>query len=182
MGCIFLIFKIWIWPPGSGATGLQVVSCRLKMKKKIKSVRSQIINGEITFEEAVKKYSDDVETRNNNGLILNSDTNDSKFDLTLIGPELYSRVNNLKVGEITEPFYEEIRGGEKMHKIILLKSKDETHIANFVKDYEKIQQLTLQKRQEEAVDKWVKSKIGDTYIKIGNDFKECEFTNNWKKE
>ena len=151
-------------------------------KKELSKIRSQILSGDITFEEAVTKYSDDIETKNNNGLILNPETNDSRFDLTLMGPELYSKVNNLKTGEITETFYEEVRGGEKMHKIILLKSKDETHKANFVKDYEKIQQLTLQKKQEEAIEKWVKNKIGDTYIKIGKDFKKCEFTNNWNKE
>ena len=151
-------------------------------KKELTKIRSQILSGEITFEDAVTKYSDDIETKNNRGLILNPETNDSKFDLTLMGPELYSKVNNLKTGEITETFYEEVRGGEKMHKIILLKSKDETHKANFVKDYEKIQQLTLQKKQEEAIEKWVKNKIGDTYIKIGNNFKKCEFKNNWKKQ
>ncbi|WP_372746322.1 peptidylprolyl isomerase [Lutibacter sp.] len=151
-------------------------------KTEIEKIRNQILNGEITFEEAVVNFSDDTETKNNKGLILNPESNDTKFDLTLMGPDLYGKINNLKMGEMTQPFYEEVRGGEKMFKIILLKSKDETHKADFVKDYEKIQQLTLQKRQEEAVDKWVKSKIGDTYIKIGKDFKECEFTNNWKKE
>jgi peptidyl-prolyl cis-trans isomerase SurA len=151
-------------------------------KTELAKIRNQILNGEITFEEAVLKYSDDVETKNNQGLILNPESNDTKFDLTLMGPDLYAKVNNLKTGEITEPFYEEVRGGEKMHKIILLKSKNDTHKADFVKDYEKIQQLTLQKKQEEAIEKWVKNKIGDTYIKIGNDFKKCEFKNNWKKD
>ena len=151
-------------------------------KEELAAVRYKIIKGEMTFEEAVKKYSEDPETKNNNGMILNSDTNDTKFDLTLMGPELYGRVNNLKVGDITEPFFEEIRGGEKMHKIILMKSKDETHKADFVKDYEKIQRLTLQKKQEETIEKWVEGKIGDTYIKIGDDFKACPFEKNWKKD
>jgi peptidyl-prolyl cis-trans isomerase SurA len=150
-------------------------------KAELAKIRSQILKGDLTFEDAVSKYSDDVETKNNKGLILNPESNDTKFDLTLMGPDLYGKVNNLKTGEITEPFYEEIRGGEKMHKIILLKSKNETHKADFVQDYEKIQQLTLQKKQEEAIEKWVKEKIGDTYIKIGKDFKMCEFKNNWKK-
>ena len=151
-------------------------------KAELEKIRNEIISGKISFEDAVVNYSEDVETKNNKGLILNPESNDTKFDLTLMGPELYAKVNNLKTGEITEPFYEEIRGGEKMHKIILLKSKNDTHKADFVKDYEKIQQLTLQKRQEEAIEKWVENKIGDTYIKIGNDYKKCEFKNNWKKD
>ena len=151
-------------------------------KEELIKIREDILNGTITFEEAVVKYSDDEDTKNNKGLILNPNTNDTRFDLTLMGPDLYARVNNLKAGEITEPFYEEVRGGEKMHKILLLKSKDDTHTANFTKDYEKIQQLALQKKQEETVEKWAKDKIIDTYIKINNDFKKCNFNNNWKKE
>tara|TARA_R110001583_G_scaffold17310_14_gene70211 strand:- start:2402 stop:3826 length:1425 start_codon:yes stop_codon:yes gene_type:complete len=151
-------------------------------KAELSKVRDQVLNGEITFEEAVLKYSDDIETKSNQGLILNPQTNDTRFDLTRMDPSLYSKVSSLKAGEITEPFFDEIRGGAKMHKLILLKSKEETHIANFINDYEKIQQLTLQKKQEETVDKWAVDKIEDTYIKINKDFKKCTFKNNWKKD
>ena len=151
-------------------------------KAELAKIREQILTGEITFEDAVLKYSDDVDTKNNEGLILNPQTNDTRFDLTRMDPNLYSKVSSLKAGEITEPFYDEVRGGAKMFKIILLKSKNETHTANFTQDYEKIQQLTLQKKQEETIDKWAKDKIEDTYIKINKDFKNCEFKNNWKKE
>ena len=81
------------------------------------------MNGEITFEEAVIKYSDDKETRMNRGLILNPESNDTKFDLTRMDPQLYNRVSSLKKGEITEPFYEEIRGGDKMFKMIMVNDK-----------------------------------------------------------
>lgn len=151
-------------------------------KDELERIRTAILNGDITFEDAVAKYSEDKETKNNKGLILNPQTNDTRFNLTRMDPTLYGRVSNLEGGEITEPYYDEIRGGEKMHKIILLKSKEEAHTASFTKDYEKIQQLTLQKKQEETIDKWSKDKIQDTYIKINKDFKKCEFKNNWKKE
>ncbi len=151
-------------------------------KDELEAIRSQILQGEISFEDAVKKYSDDIETRNNNGLILNPQTNDTHFDLTRMPPSLYNRINNLKSGEITEVYFEQERGEAKTHRIIIMKSKEEAHTANFIKDYEKIQQLTLQKKKEEIVDKWVKDKIDDTYIKINIDFKKCVFKNNWKKE
>ncbi|WP_298366481.1 peptidylprolyl isomerase [uncultured Lutibacter sp.] len=151
-------------------------------KDELARIKKEILDGDITFEEAVVKYSDDIETKNSQGLILNPQTNDTRFDLTRMDPNLYKRVSSLKAGEITEPFFDEIRGESKMHKIILLKSKTETHTANFTQDYEKIQQLTLQKKQEETIDKWAKDKIEDTYIKINKDFKNCEFKNNWKKK
>jgi peptidyl-prolyl cis-trans isomerase SurA len=150
--------------------------------EELAGVRSNILSGEMTFEEAVLMYSEDTETKSNGGLIINPASNDSKFDLTLMDPRMYGGVSNLKAGEITEPFLEQPRGEAKMFKIILLKSKVEGHVADFTSDYEKIQQLTLQKKQDESIEAWVKEKISDTYIKINEEFKSCGFENNWKKE
>ena len=147
----------------------------------LKKVREQILSGEITFEDAVVKHSDDKDTRMNGGVILNPESNDTKFDLTRMDPQLYNRVSSLKPTEITEPFYEEVRGGDKMFKMIIVKNKIEAHTADFSKDYEKIQQLTLQKKKEETVEKWAKEKLLDTYIKINSDYKKCDFQKNWKK-
>ncbi|MDV7188431.1 peptidylprolyl isomerase [Lutibacter sp. TH_r2] len=153
-----------------------------KSLEELAKIRTQILNNEISFEDAVAKYSEDKDTKNNKGLLLNSQTNDTHFDLTRMDPNLFNKVSSLKQGEITEPFYEDVRGGEKMHKIILVKSKVDGHKAEFTKDYEKIQQLTLQKKQEETVEKWSKDKINDTYIKINKDYKKCTFDKNWKKD
>lgn len=157
----------------------------LEMKKTeqlLDSVRTKILNGDMTFEEAVMQYSDDKETKANKGLILNPETNDSHFDLTRMDPQLYNRVSSLKTDEITAPFYEEVRGAEKMFKLLKVNEKVEAHTANFNQDYEKIQKLTLQKKQEETVEKWSKEKLLDTYIKLDGSFKSCDFKNNWKKE
>lgn len=153
-----------------------------KVASDLATIREKIVNGELKFENAVLEYTDEKETKMNKGLILNPQTNDTHFDLTLMDPQLYKRVNNLNAGEITEPFYEEKKGGEKMFKIILLKSKVDAHTAEFVKDYEKIQKLTLQKKQEETIESWAKEKIIETYIKINGNNSQCEFKNNWKKE
>ncbi len=61
----------------------QIKSEELKASlNELEKVRSDILNGKITFEEAVEKYSEDKETKNNKGLILNPQTNDTRFDLT----------------------------------------------------------------------------------------------------
>ena len=151
-------------------------------KKELEDVRNDILSGKITFEAAVLKYSDDAATKNNKGLIINPQTSDTKFDLTRMDPSLYGRVSNLKTGEITQPFYDEVPGESKVYKIILMKNREEAHTADFTKDYEKIQQLALQKKQDETIDKWAADKIKDTYIKINAQYKKCKFKNNWTKE
>ena len=38
------------------------------------------------------------------------------------------------------------------------------------------------KEEIETIEKWAKDKIKDTYIKLGEENKKCEFKRNWKKE
>ncbi len=153
----------------------------LEAKETLKKLVKEIRNKTITFEDAVKDYSEEKATKNNKGVIVNPVTGDSHFELTRMDPSLYARVSELKEGELTAPFYDETREGEKMFKIILLKSKTAAHTADYVTDYVKVQTLALQKKKEEAVDKWAKEKIVDTYIKINESHKDCNFDKNWKK-
>ena len=123
-------------------------------EKKVSDIIKEINSGTITFEEAVKKYSQDKDTKNNAGLIINGQTGESKFDLTRMDPALYARVNDLKQGSMTPAFYDETRGGEKMYKFFYMRERTETHTADLVKDYEKIQNLALRKKKEETITKW----------------------------
>lgn len=154
----------------------------IEIKKKAEKIISEIKEGKISFNDAVKKYSNDTNTKNSGGLIINPSTGESKFDLTRMDPAFYARVSDLKKGEMTDSFYDEERSGDKMFKFILMKDRTDTHTADIVEDYVKIQQLALQKKKEETITKWSKEKIKDTYIKIGNAHNKCGFSRNWKKE
>ena len=153
-----------------------------EIKGKAEKIILEIREGKLTFNDAVKKYSNDDDSKNNGGLIINPSTGESKFDLTRMDPAFYARVSDLKKGEMTEPFYDEERSGSKMFKFILMKDRTDTHIADIIEDYVKIQQLALQKKKEETIIKWSKEKIKNTYIKIGETHNKCTFDKNWKKE
>ena len=151
-------------------------------KEKLEKIKTDIDSGVITFDEAVKKYSQDKDTKNNGGLIVNPYSGESTFDLTRMDPALYARVNNLQKGEMSDVFYDEERGGKKMYKVMIMKDRTNTHIADMVDDYVKVQSLALQKKKQETIAKWSREKIGDTYIKISNEFQKCTFEKNWTKE
>lgn len=151
-------------------------------KDKAEEVKKEILEGKITFEEAVKKYSQDDETKNNRGILVNPYTNESKFDLTRMDPDLYARVAELKKNEITDVFFDQDGSGVKLFKFILMKERTDTHIADLVQDYVKIQELALAKKKEEVVTNWSKEKIKDTYIKLSEIHTKCTFERNWKKE
>ena len=151
-------------------------------EEKITQIRDSILADELTFEKAVLKYSQDKGTRQNKGIIINPQTNDSNFELTRMDPSLYGRVSSLKVGDITDPFYDETREGLKMFKLILLREKNEAHKADFTRDYVKIQQMTLQKKQEDAMEKWYNDHVVETFVKINESNKSCDYKYLWGQE
>ncbi len=151
-------------------------------KEEIEKILADIKEGKITFEEAVKKYSEDEETKNSAGIIMNPYTQEPTFELTRMPPDLFARISELKQGELCDVYYDETREGEKMYKVILLKEKTDTHKADLVEDYVRMQQFALAKKKEEEITKWTKEKIQETYLKLSNDYKKCTFKKDWKKE
>lgn len=153
-----------------------------RAKDSLTKYRDQILRLDITFEDAVLKYSQDKDTRLSGGVIMNPESGDTHFDLTRMDPDLYSKVSSLKEGEISEVFMDQTRQGKKMYKILLLKSKTEAHTADLGEDYVKIMELALQKKKTESIEKWSEEKIGDTYININKTYLSCDFKSNWAKK
>ena len=153
-----------------------------KVRDSLTKYREEILKMEISFDEAVLKYSEDKETRLNKGVLMNPVSGDTHFELTRMDPELYSKVSSLKEGELSPVFLDETRQGLKMFKILLLKSKTESHEADLAKDYEKIMDLALQKKKTESIEKWSNEKIKDTYVKINDAYLSCEFKSDWSKK
>ena len=154
----------------------------LEAKNKVDSIRTQIIAGNITFKDAAKKFSDEKETRNNGGQLYNPVTQDTRFELTKMDPLLYTQVRELKDDEISYPLIDEDNRGNKRYKILRVTNRYEEHIADFAQDYIKIKALALKEKQLKAIKDWMDEKIEDTYVKVSNENKVCEFENEWIKQ
>tara|TARA_B100001093_G_scaffold70974_3_gene61603 strand:- start:31345 stop:32715 length:1371 start_codon:yes stop_codon:yes gene_type:complete len=153
----------------------------LEAKKKIDIVRKRIVDGELTFEEAAKSSSDEIETRNNGGVLINPTTGDTRFELTKMDPVLYSQAQKLKDNEVSAPLLEEDNRGIKKYKIIKVSNRFDEHIADFSQDYIKIKELALKEKQLNKIKNWMIEKIDETYINVNQDNKDCNFTNKWVK-
>ena len=150
-------------------------------KEKIEGIREEIVSGEITFDAAARKYSDEKETRGDGGQLINPKSGDTRFELTDVDPLIYEKVNNLEEDEVSLVLMDQNRTGQKFFKIITLTQRYPEHIADYSKDYTKIKELALREKQFEAIEKWQNEKIKETYIKINGDYKDCEFNSNWLK-
>ncbi len=151
-------------------------------KEKINLIRKRIMDKEISFADAARTMSDQKETRANGGVLINPNTQDTRFELTKMDPALYSEVSNLKDNEISLPILDETPSGKKQYKIITVTNRINEHTADYAQDYVKIKDLALKEKQIKAIGKWFDEKIKETYIKIVGEYRDCDFTNNWLKK
>ena len=154
----------------------------VEAKRTIDLIRKRIVDGELTFEEAAKSLSDEQETKNNGGVLINPTTGDTRFELTKMDPVLYSQAQKLKDNEISNSLLEEDRRGVKKYKIIKVSNRFDEHIADYSQDYIKIKDLALKEKQLKKIQSWMVEKIDETYININKDNKDCNFTNKWVKK
>ena len=151
-------------------------------KKTLDTIRKRVLEEEITFTDAAFNYSNEKETRNSGGVLLNPVTGDTRFELTKMDPTLYNQVSKLNEGEISLPLLDEDRSGLKKYKIIKITNRFDEHVADYSQDYIRIKELALKDKQLKAIEKWTLEKIEDTYVSISGDYRDCEFTNNWSKK
>ncbi len=151
-------------------------------KVKINEIRQKIVNKELTFEEAARNFSDEKETREDGGQLINPETLSTKFELTRMEPIMYSQVANLKQDEVSFPIVDENALGKKTFKIYRITNRIDEHTADFVKDYPRIQELALKQKQLEAIRKWINEAIEKTFISVKGEYRNCKFENNWLKK
>ncbi|MRH98968.1 peptidylprolyl isomerase [Kriegella sp. EG-1] len=153
-----------------------------KAKAELDTIRKHIIEGKYSFAVAARNFSDEKETKFDGGLLRNPQDFSSRFELTKMDPTLYNQVRNLKDNDVSYPILEnDPRGGASKYKLLQVTNRYDEHVADFSKDYMKIQQLAKTEKQYEAIKKWMDEHIEDTYISVNGSSRECEFENNWLK-
>lgn len=145
-------------------------------------IREKILAGEISFADAARSESDEKETKANGGLLINPQTQDSRFELTRMDPTLYGQIVNLANGEVSLPIPDQSPSGLKRYKLLTITNRYEEHVADYSKDFIKIKAMALQEKQLKEIKKWFELKLPDTYISIDDDYKNCKFENNWLKK
>ncbi|MDG1333390.1 MAG: peptidylprolyl isomerase [Crocinitomicaceae bacterium] len=140
---------------------------------------------EITWEQAVVKYSNDEFTKLNKGIITNPTTGDQQWDaenLNQIDQQIYLLTQNMKVGDFSQPnLYSNVMERKQGVRIVRLMKRTAPHRANLDQDYTLIQSAAENEKKRTIINDWVTDKIGSTYIRINEPFLDCTFANPWMK-
>ena len=148
-------------------------------KLSLDTIAGLINSKKMTFEDAVKKYSEDP-SRNNGGLLINPATGESRFEAAQMDPKIFFVIDKLKQGDLSAPVLYKSDRGKEEYRLYFLKERTVPHKANIDTDYAKIQEMALEKKRMKAVDGWVKEKARKTSIKIMPAYtKMCKFQHDW---
>jgi peptidyl-prolyl cis-trans isomerase SurA len=151
---------------------------------KLDSLANLIRKDSITFKDAALRFSSHKDSRINGGKFVSTDPSerDTWFTLEELNPEMYVKVRDLKVGEISDPFRTTDENGNTVFRIVRLDNEIPAHRANLKDDYENLYTAALMNKRTKTYDDWIRKKIEVTYIKISDEFKSCDFlSKGWLK-
>ena len=142
-----------------------------------KAIRAQFTE-KWTFEDAVVFYSDDKDSRSNRGLMTNHpdrQTTTSRFRMQDLPQDVARVVDTMKVGEISKAFKMINEKGKTVCAFVKLKSRTEGHKATITEDFQVMKNVVLNKLREEKIHNWVVGKIKATYVRLNDNYRDCDF-------
>lgn len=148
-----------------------------KTKLRLDSLVADIKDGKITFELAAFHVSDDKDTRNNQGVMVNNANGErtSRFQMKDLPTEVARQVEKLKPGEISEVFEMTNDKGKKVCAVIKLTNRIDQHRAVITEDYQVLKNVVLNKERQKVIHDWIVNKIKNTYVRMEDQYKNCNF-------
>ena len=150
---------------------------------RLDSVRNDIMSGKQTFDQMAFYISQDKESRNNNGNMLNEKTHSSRFEMADLPAEVGKKVYSMKAGDISEPF---VMVNPKTRReqvaIVKLVKRIDGHKADLAEDYMIIKEMCEGEAKGKIIDDWVAQKQKSVYVYIEEGWRNCDFKYDWLKK
>ncbi len=147
-------------------------------KEKLDSIRTQLINGSLTFGAAVSKYSEDDNSKFTGGRIPARDGS-SFVTIDQLDKDLVVMLKDLKVGEFSKATEFSDDRGKKGVRIVEILSKTEPHRENLKDDYDKVAQRALEDKKNDALERWFSKHIPTFYVNVASEYQSCPEMHKW---
>ncbi len=153
-----------------------------KALDKLDTVRSLLVTGKITFQEAVGKYATDEMSSRTGGMITDPQTGSSLLEVDKLDPVLALMVDSMKPGAFSKPQIFTRGPEDKSTRIVYMKSKIDPHKANLTDDYSRIQDAALQQKKSQKMESWLAEKAPTYYVKIAPEYQSCPQLEVWSEQ
>lgn len=146
---------------------------------RLDSISQDIKDEKFTFDVGAREISDDKDTRNNHGLMVNTKESTgertTRFEMGELPGEISRIVNGMEIGEISKPFTMIDSKGREVCAIVKLKNRIPAHRASITEDFQILKGAVEEQKRSEYIQKWIREKQKSTYIRIKQGWGECEF-------
>lgn len=156
---------------------------------RLDSIRKEIAAGNYTFDQSVRFISQDKDSRNNKGMMVNSNQESerygtTRFEMQDLPPDIARRIESMQPGDISEPFImTDPKRNQEVAVMVRLNNRIPGHSANLAEDYMLLKRMYENHTKEQIIKDWVEQKIKDTYVHISEGWNNCEFKyDGWEKE
>lgn len=149
-------------------------------KSKLDSLSLLVAKGELTFKEIAFRYSVDKYTKYNGGRLTDNQTGEDRLERSKLPAKTLVAITGIDEGEISSTFEDEF-DRRPVLKIVQLNRVVPAHKVNYETDYSRLKNMTINTKRQEILMKWVSEQIPDTFIKVDEEYDNCEFKLNWKK-
>jgi peptidyl-prolyl cis-trans isomerase SurA len=161
-----------------------------KAQSELDSAAMLIRNGDMTFEEACKKFSDD-DSKTNGGYIVNPIEGGYRISLAEIQElgeypsfgefkNLAFVIGKLDVGVVSSPLPMTTNDGKDAFRLVMVKKKIDAHKATLEEDYSRIQTWAVNQKNQTVIKNWIRSKAKKAFIRIDEDYADCDFQFEWQ--
>ena len=144
---------------------------------RLDSLRADIVdNKTIDFETAARYVSQDKDTRYSNGRMTNQETGTTQFEMSQLPQEVARVIADMQPGEISKPFVmKDPKRDREIVALVKLTRRIDAHQANLGDDYQMIKNMYEESTKQSIIDKWLEKKIADTYVRIEDGWRGCDF-------
>lgn len=148
-------------------------------KAKMDTLLMKLRGNKISFCDAVKKYSEDEETKPNCGFFTDPNIGSQRISYDYLDKNMSIVISGMKAGEYSEPQVGYSPDGTPYYYIIYLKVETKPHVANLEQDWQRIQAMALSDKKDKELDKWAEKKRKETYIYISSYYLYCGYFDEW---
>lgn len=152
----------------------------LKSRILLDSVAREIRLGHISFADAAKQFSDDA-NKIEGGRVTHPQTGSYQFTIDEL-KQLYPGISftAMNAGDVSNATALKTEENKDAYRIVTVVKRNPSHKANLKDDYDRIYNAALENAKQEKIYEWAQKTIKNTYIKIDDEFKECNFHLKWQ--
>lgn len=147
---------------------------------KLDSVRTLIGRDSITFESLAYQVSEDQETKNRGGYLVDAKTNSSRLPVGELDAKVFYAVEKLPIGGVSAPQSFTSVDMKEGYRIFYLKSKTPPHRASLSADYNKIKAMAEEHKKIEVMDQWFTKQLKTTSIYVDPEYTHCHAMDKWR--